>query len=129
MQPRRPRGPPPSPPPPHQEQNEPTRVSGSSTSLASRQRRDSKGLTNFLGTSPLRKSNRMPRSATFPTPPAHKPEQEAVEPLPAEEAKAEGNSSVDKIELAPDQPPALIGSNAGNEAAASDPRRVMGRRR
>ena len=130
VQPRRPRGPPPSPPPPPQEQGEPTRVSGSSTSLASRQRRDSKskGLSNFLGTSPLRKSNRMPRSATFPTPPVNKSDQE-IDPLPVE-AKAEGNN-VDKIELAPNQPAAVsvVGSNAGNEPAASDPRRVKGRQR
>ena len=127
VQPRRPRGPPPSPPPPPQEQGEPTRVSGSSTSLASRQRRDSKGLSNFLGTSPLRKSNRMPRSATFPTPPVNKSDQE-IDPLPVE-AKAEGNN-VDKIELAPNQPAVSVaGSNAGNEPAASDPRRVKGRQR
>ena len=128
MQPRRPRGPPPSPPPPQQqpqERNEPTRVS--STSLASRRGRDSKGLTNFLGTSPLRKSNRMPRSATFPIPPAQTTAVVDQEP----EAPAQNDikdNSVDKIELAPDQS-AESNAGIGNESTvSSDSRRVMGRR-
>ena len=69
---RRPVEPPPSPPATVQAPAPPTpaseKVMGSQSSLASRHRRDSKGLSNFLNSSPLRKSNRMPRSSTFPRP-------------------------------------------------------------
>lgn len=113
--PRRPVAPPPDPP------EEKRAMSNSSTSLASaRSRKDSKGLSNFLGSSPLRKSNRMPRSQTFPA-----PRQEPVPPPSQQE------NNPDQIEVVPEQPPqGMVQQPAPRpapQAQSGDPRRVQGR--
>ncbi len=91
-------------PPSEPEISRPASKTGSMSSLASRQRKESKGLSNFLNASPMKKNSSNARSQTFPTPP--RPE------------------DTDKIELAPEQPPR---HEAEAVPAPTGPRRVQGR--
>jgi hypothetical protein len=141
---RRPTGPPPAPPVNKSRTEEPDEntsrplhrpsMSNSMSSIASKQRHESKGLSSFLGASPLRKSGRrpVPRSQTFPAPaPAVEPSaQQQVEqerpPLPNSHPpnSQHGGDAYDKIELAPNQ----LQQATPNSAQGHQQSRVMGRR-
>ena len=149
--PRRPQVPPPAPPPtetavcepsaeaePTQQVNETNSSraasrAGSMSSLASGKRRETKGLSNFLGTSPLRKSNRMPRSQTFPKVPQPNGQTHPIsQPFPQPDKPQ--HEDVDKIEVASIQhtPAVVETSNEPTQNQELPPRapqgRVMGRR-
>ena len=118
--PRRPQVPPPAPPASaataaeestHEQASEPIHETnssraasrtGSMSSLASSKRREIKGLSNFFGTSPLRKSNRMPRSQTFPKVPQPNGQMVSKPPTPLQDLKT--HEDTDKIEIASDEP-------------------------
>lgn len=96
---------------------------GSMSSLASSKRRETKGLSNFLGTSPLRKSNRMPRSQTFPKVPQPNGQMVSKPPTPLQDLKT--HEDTDKIEIASDEPLTLTQNQDLPPRAQG---RVMGRR-
>ena len=158
-QPRRPQGPPPGPPPAeppppteivqsHNETNNSSRAAsrtGSVSSLASSKRRETKGLSNFLGTNPLRKSNRMPRSQTFPRVPqpngqvqhnTESSDQISVQPPiqssnPKETLTHLDHEEADRIEVAPEEkaPPQTPEVRPQEELPSrSGQAKVMGRR-
>ena len=130
--PRRPQVPPPAPPSavepsePIHETNSSRAASrtGSMSSLASGKRRETKGISNFLGTSPLRKSNRMPRSQTFPKVPQPNGQMVSKPATPPQELKTRDDT--DKIEIA------SVESTPPTQNQDLPPRaqqgRVMGRR-
>ena len=144
-QPRRPRGPPPSPPQRQEEEvinNRKLSTANSVTSISSQRRRDSKGLSNFLGSSPLRKSSRssgnnsMPRSQTVDL----VPHQSNSSANPSNNPATNGNTKqpdYDKIEQSTEPEPPLSPQSSNvprNPSTSSIPPpnqtsgRVMGRR-
>jgi hypothetical protein len=105
-------------------------LSNSMSSIASKQRRESKGLSNFLGASPLQKSGRrhVPRSRTFPAlePRAEQHQEPDRQPLPQFHTSGQHSSDAyDKIELAPNQLQQQTNPNSGAQGPLKS--RVMGR--
>ena len=157
--PRRPRGPPPSPPPPssqeQQQQQQQQNIAeelnqrrlstaNSVTSISSQRRRESKGLSSFLGSSPLRKSSKgpMPRSQTIDLLPSRPPQgtihnsqeiqmADSKESRKTSAAATPQNPDFDKIEQVSDQQPRVLDQSSSNVTAippANQSARVMGRR-